>query len=107
MYRVSCVGKVYVVIVLLSLHNCAAPALLLDCFWPERFLLPLAADTKSAVSAAQDAACCEAAALHNPAFLAILKTEQQWIDSYIRSTQQVHIWMTNSFDHAHQRISST
>ena len=47
--------------------------------------LPLAADAKSAVSAAEDAACCEAAALHNPAFLAILKTAQEWIDSYIRS----------------------
>ena len=43
------------------------------------------ADAKSAVSAAEDAACCEAAALHNPAFLAILKTAQEWIDSYIRS----------------------
>ena len=47
--------------------------------------LPLAADAKSAVSAAEDAACCEAAALHNAAFLAILKTAQEWIDSYIRS----------------------
>ena len=91
MYRVSCVGKVYLVIVLLSLHNYNGKqiTLLLDCFWPERFLLPLAADAKSAVSAAQDTACCEAAALHNPAFLAILKTAQEWIDSYIRSNTTV------------------
>ena len=30
-----------------------------------------------------------AAALHNPAFLAILKTAQEWIDSYIRSNTTV------------------
>ena len=55
-------------------HHHATQALLVDCFRPERFLLPLAAYAKSTVSAAQDAACCEASALHNPAFLAILKT---------------------------------
>ena len=78
-------------IVLLSLHNYNGKhiALLLDCFWPERFLLPVAADAKSAISAAQDAACCESAALHNPAFLAFLKTAQEWIDSYIRSNTTV------------------
>ena len=72
-YRVSCVGKVYLVIVLLSLHNHNGKhiTLLLDCFWPERFLLPLAADAKSAISAAQDAACCEAAALHHHAYPSI------------------------------------
>ena len=72
-YRVSCVGKVYLVIVLLSLHNYNGKqiTLLLDCFWPERFLLPVAADAKSAISAAQDAACCEAAALHHHAYPSI------------------------------------
>ena len=53
------------------------------------YLYSVAADAKSAISAAQDAACCESAALHNPAFLAFLKTAQEWIDSYIRSNTTV------------------
>ena len=91
MYRVYHTGSEYLVVVILSLHNYNGKhiTVLLDCFWPERFLLPLAADAKSAISAAQDAACCESAALHNPAFLAILKTAQEWIDSYIRSNTTV------------------
>ena len=56
---------------------------------PNVILLPVAADAKSAISAAQDAACCESAALHNPAFLVFLKTAQEWIDSYIRSNTTV------------------
>ena len=78
-YHVSCVGKVYLVVVLLSLHNYNGKhiTLLLDCFRADRFLLPLAADASSAVSIAQGAAFCEAAALHNPASLAILKVAQE------------------------------
>ena len=46
-------------------------------------------ESKQKQKTKQDAACCEAAALHNPAFLEILKTAQEWIDSYIRSNTTV------------------
>ena len=46
--------------------------------------------------------------LHNPAFLAILKTAQEWIDSYLRSnTTSRNLDDLSSFDQAHERIGST
>ena len=83
------ITRIFLIIFVYVYYNGKQITLLLDCFWPERFLLPVAADAKSAISAAQDAACCESAALHNPAFLAFLKTAQEWIDSYIRSNTTV------------------